>query len=348
VKGYGPATPDQEPRFAGEPTFLRLPHVNTTDDVDVAVVGVPFDASTRWRAGTRFGPTAIRDASLTMRPFFLPAQRIAPFDYLSAVDAGDAQVVPGFTDRTFDKVAARLGQLHAADVTPLCLGGDASILLAELRAAAQRHGPLALVLFDAHTDTWDESVGERYVHGTVVRRAAEEGLIDPARSFLFGARGGTASPTELDEARALGFTVVPWDDLAQIGTGMAAATPDVADGKAFLSFDVDFVDPAFAPGVSAPEPGGPSSMQALALLRGCRGLRIVGADVNSVVPKHDPGTISAALAATVAFEIMALIACERKDRERAAARAAGGEAEADEQSPAAPGSAAGQPQHDAL
>jgi agmatinase len=305
------------PRFAGEPTYLRLPHVTETEGVDVAVVGVPFDAATQWRNGTRFGPKAIRDASLVIRPFYLPAQRVAPFDHLSVVDAGDAQVVPGFVDRTFDRVAARLSTLHAADVVPLCLGGDASVMLAELRAAAQQHGPLALVLFDAHTDTWDESVGERYAHGTVVRRAAEEGLIDPARSFLLGVRGGATGPTELEEARAMGFTVVPWDDLAQIGTGMAAATPDVAGGKAFLSFDVDFVDPAFAPGVSAPEVGGPSSMQALALLRGCRGLQIVGADVNSVVPESDPARITAALAAAVAFEVVCLIACERQERSRA-------------------------------
>jgi agmatinase len=316
VKGFGPARPQETPKFAGEPTFLRLPHATATEGVDVAVLGVPFDAATLWRNGTRFGPTAIRDASLGIRPFYLPAQRVAPFDHLSVVDAGDAQVAPGFIDRTFDRLAAYLAPLHAAGVVPICLGGDASIMLAELRAAAKQHGPLALILFDAHTNTWDEAVGERYAHGTVVRRAVEEGLVEPKRSFLFGARGGTMYPDERDEARALGFTVVPWDDLAQIGTGMAAATPEVAAGKAFLSFDVDFVDPAFAPGVSAPEVGGPTSMQALALLRGCRGLEIVGADVNSVVPEQDPGHITAALAATFAFEIIALIACHRQEKER--------------------------------
>jgi len=329
VKGYGPAQPHETRRFAGEPTFLRLPHVTGVDGVDVSVIGVPFDADSRWRTGTRFGPTAIREASLGVRPFYDPAQRVAPFDHLSVVDAGDAHVVPGFLDRSFDRVAERLRELHATDVVPLCLGGDASIMLAELRAAAKRHGPLALILFDAHTDTWDDSAGEHYAHGTVVRRAAEEGLIDPARSFLFGARGGTSSPTELEEARAMGFTVVPSDDLAQSSSATAEAATSGVAGKAFLSFDVDFVDPAFAPGVSAPEVGGPSSMQALALLRSCRGLRIAGADVNSVVPEHDPGHITAALAATVAFEIIALIACERQERERDGGRVdeAGGRAD---------------------
>lgn len=315
MKGHGPGDLASSPRFAGVPTFLRLPYVTDPQGLDVGVVGIPFDAATHWRSGTRFGPEAIREASLALRPLYNPAQRVAPFDLLSVAECGDLPVEPGFVDRTFAAVADALERLHDAGAIPVCLGGDQSILLAELRAAARRHGTLALVLFDAHTDTWDELAGERYVHGTVVRRAVEEGLVDPARSLLLGARGGTWSPRDLDAARELGFTVVPWDELAQIGTGMAAAAPEVAAGKAFLSFDLDFVDPAFAPGVSAPEVGGPSSMQALALLRGCRGLEVVGADVTSVVPEHDGGHITASLAATVVFEVISLIACARLDGE---------------------------------
>ena len=313
MKGHGPGDLTTSPRFAGVPTFLRLPHVATPKALDVAVVGIPFDAATHWRSGTRFGPEAIREASLALRPLYNPVQRVAPFDVLSVAEYGDLPVDPGFVDRTFADVAEALEKLHGRATAPICLGGDQSILLAELRAAARRHGTLALVLFDAHTGTWDEVAGERYVHGTVVRRAVEEDLVDPRRSILLGARGGTWSANDLDEARELGFTVVPWEDLAQIGTGMAAAAPEVAGGKAFLSFDLDFLDPAFAPGVSAPEVGGPSSMQALALLRGCRGLDIVGADVASVVPEHDCGHITASLAATIALEIISLIACARLD-----------------------------------
>lgn len=313
MKGHGPAGLEESPRFAGVPTFLRLPHVQTTDGVDVAVVGVPFDTTTHWRGGARFGPTAVREVSQTLRPWYNPSQRIAPFDHVSVVDHGDVAVTPGFLDRTFDAVSDELGRLHDAAVVPVCIGGDQSLLLAGLRAAARRHGPVALVLFDAHTDTWDEYGGERYAHGTVVRRAVEEGLIDPARSFLLGARGGSLAPNDLDDARQMGFAVVPWEDLAQLGTGMSTAAVEVSGGAAYLSFDIDFVDPGFAPGVSAPEVGGPSSLQALALLRGCRGLKIVGADVNSVVPEHDAGRITAALAATVAWEIICLIAADRME-----------------------------------
>lgn len=311
MKGYAPAGPDESPRYAGVPTFLRLPHMVHPDGLDVAVLGVPWDAESHWRTGARFGPDAVREASLWLRPWYNPEQRIAPFEVVSAADLGNLEVTPGFIDRTLDRLSERLRAVHAAGAVPLCIGGDESILLGEVRAAAEVHGPLPLVLFDAHTDTWDEFGGERCIHGTVVRRAVEEGLLDPQRSFLFGARGGTTGPTELDEARELGFTVVPWADLAQLGTGMVEAVVDATAGTAFLSFDVDFVDPAFAPGVGAPEVGGPSSMQALALLRGCRGLRIVGADVTSVAPEHDHGAITATLAATIAFELLSLIACER-------------------------------------
>jgi agmatinase len=311
MKGHGPADPLQSPRFAGIYTFLRLPHTADLSDVDVAVVGLPFDTGTTLRSGARFGPKAIREGSLTLRPFYNPAQRVAVFDHLSVIDYGDVAVVPGFTDRSYEKMFEALRILHAADVTPIAFGGDHGVVLPELRAAAERHGPLALLLFDAHTDNADEPFGEKYVHSTAVRRAVEEGLIDPARSTLLGMRGGTYRPEELDEHRELGFAVFPWDELAQLGTGAVAAAVDRAAGKAFLSFGIDFVDPAFAPGTGLPEVGGPSSMQALALLRAARGLTLVGADVVGVLPDLDHAHLTATLAAAVAFEILTLIACER-------------------------------------
>jgi agmatinase len=313
MKGYGPADPQQSPRFAGISTFLRLPHIIDLAGVDVAFVGLPFDTGVSFRAGARFGPKAIREGSLTLRPYYNPAQRVMVFDRLSAVDFGDSPVVPGFTDRSYDKMCATLREVYAAGAVPIAFGGDHGVLLPELRAAAERHGPLALLLFDSHTDSADESFGEKYTHGTAVRRAIEEGLIDPARSTLLGMRGGMYEPGELDEDRALGFTVVPWDDLAQLGTGMVAAAVELAAGRAFLSFDIDFIDPAFAPGTGTPECGGPTSMQALALLRACRGLRIVGADVVEVLPDLDSSHLTAMLAATVAWEILSLIAAEREE-----------------------------------
>ena len=313
MKGYGPADPLQTPRFAGISTFLRLPHTTHLDGVDVAFVGLPFDTGVSSRAGARFGPKAIREGSLSIRPDYNMAQRVALFERLSAIDYGDAPVAPGFTDRSYDKMSAALRVVHEAGAVPIGFGGDHSVLLAELRAAAATHGSVALIQFDAHSDTWDEYFGEKFTHGTVVRRATEEGLVDAARSTMMGMRGGLYGPGDLDDARDLGFTVIPWEDLAQLGTGAVAAAVERAGGKTFLTFDIDFVDPAFAPGTGTPECGGPSSMQALALLRACRGLRIVGADVVEVLPDLDSSHLTATLAATVAWEILSLVAVTMPD-----------------------------------
>ena len=311
MKGHGPTDPQESPRFAGISTFLRLPHTTLLEGVDVAFIGLPFDTGATFRSGARFGPKAIREGSLALRPNYNLAQRVAVFDRVSAIDYGDAPVVPGFTDRSMDRMAEALAPLHAADIVPIAFGGDHTVLLAELRAAARRHGPLALVQFDAHSDTWDEYFGEKYTHGTVVRRALDEGLIDPSRSTLMGMRGGLYGPDDHDQARDMGFTLLPWDDLAQFGTQAMAGVVEQATGKTFLTFDIDFVDPAFAPGTGTPECGGPSSMQALALLRGCRGLDLVGADVVEVLPDLDSSHLTGTLAATVAYEILSLVACAR-------------------------------------
>ena len=312
MKRYGPPDALVSPRFAGIATFLRLPFCADPAGVDVAVVGLPFDTGATFRVGARFGPRAVREGSLALRPAYNPSQRVAVFEELSVVDAGDAPVVPGATQPSLDAMRAALAPWHAAGVTPLGLGGDHTVLLAELRAAAAVRGPLALLAFDAHADAWDAYFGERYTHGTVVRRAVEEGLIDAHRSTLMGMRGGLYGAGDYDEARDLGLTIVPWDDLAQLGTGVVSQAIETAQGPAFLSFDIDFVDPAFAPGTGTPECGGPTSAQALALLRACRGLDIAAADVVEVLPDLDPSHITATLAATVAYEILTLIACRPK------------------------------------
>jgi len=309
MKGYGPADAMRSPRVAGVTTFLRLPHVTQLEGVDVAVVGLPFDTGLAVRAGARFGPRAVREASLTIRPTYHPAQRVAVFDRVSAIDIGDARVMAGFTDRSLASIEEMLRPMHEAGVVPLGIGGDHTVTLAELRAAAQRHGPLALLHFGAHTDALDVSAGEQVIHSTAIRRAAEEGVVDASRSALLGMRGGVDSADEYDQARALGFTVIAWDELAQLGTGVVAAAVERAGGKAFITVDADFVDPAFAPAVGTPEAGGPTSMQALALLRACRGLDLAGADVVEVVPDLDTSKITAVFAAAVAYELLTLIAC---------------------------------------
>jgi agmatinase len=310
MKGYGPDGGAQSPRVAGVSTFLRLPHVTQFRDVDVAIVGLPFDTGLAVRSGARFGPRAVREASITLHPAYNPAQRVAVFERLSVVDAGDAHLVAGFTDRSLDAIRDALAPVHEAGAVPLCIGGDHTVTLAELRAAAAKHGPLALLHFGAHTDCQEEAEGRRHLHSTVVRRAAEEGLVDPSHSALFGMRGGLDTPDEYEQARELGFTVVPWDDLAQLGTGVvSAAVEAVGERKAFITVDVDFVDPGFAPAVTTPEVGGPSSAQALALIRGCRGLDLAGADVVEVIPELDSSHLTAMVAATTAYELLSLMAC---------------------------------------
>ena len=311
MKGYGPsvALPSASP--TGSATFLSLPAVADPTGVDVAVIGLPGDTGAAEGGGAHAGPRAVREASLTLRPIYNPSQRLQVFEHLSVVDAGDAAVAPGATLAAPAAMQTALAALHAGGVIPLGLGGDQTVLLAELRAAAAVRGPLALLQFDAHIGAGEPWRDERDSHGGAVRRALDEGLIDPRRSTLMGMRGGLCAAGEYDEARFSGLTLVPWDELAQLGTGVVARAVELAGGPAFVSFDVDFVDPAFAPGTGALECGGPTSAQALALLRACRGLDIVGADVLGVLPGIDPSHITARLAATVAFEILTLIACAR-------------------------------------
>jgi len=315
VKGYGPADTAQAPRFSGISTFLRLPHTTDLTGVDVAVVGLPFDTGASFRVGARFGPRGLREASSSFRPDYDPELDVRPFDHLSAVDYGDAPVVPGAAEPSLERMTRTLTAVHRAGAVPLGLGGDHTVLLAELRAAAEQHGPVAVVQFDSHCDTRDEYYGERYTHGTPLRRAAEEGIVDPARSTLMGMRGGLAGPQDLDAARELGFTVVRWTELARQGASAVEQAVARTAGKAVLTFDIDFVDPAYAPGTGTPICGGPSSMQALELLRACRGLDIVAADVVEVAPDLDSSFLTTMLGATVAWEILGLIALARAEVE---------------------------------
>ena len=261
---YGPPDASRAPRYTGIRTFARCPLSTDWENADVAILGVPFDTATSMRPGPRFGPAAIRDQSMLIRPWHT-THAVDVFATLSVVDGGDIEVTPGNAERTAAQIAEGLQPVVDAGTVPVVLGGDHSIVLGELRAHARRHGPVGVVLLDAHADTWDQYYGERYFHGTPFRRALEEGLIDPARSLLAGMRGPLYAASDLDEPRSWGFEIVPCDELrtwtpAEYG---ARVRERIGDGPAYLSFDIDVLDPAFAPGTGTPEPGGMTSADLL-------------------------------------------------------------------------------------
>jgi agmatinase len=315
--GHGPPDASRAPRYTGVRTFARCPLVRELDGVDVAAVGVPFDTATSFRPGARFGPEAIRSASVLLRPWH-PVLGVDVFAGRSIVDYGDIEVTPGNAERTTGQIAAGLGPLLDAGVVPIVLGGDHSVALGELRAHAAAAGePVAVVLLDAHADTWDQYYGERYFHGTVFRRGVEEGVVAAERSVLAGARGGLYAAGDLDDARGLGFEVIDDSELRSLLPGGfgARVRARVGDGPAVLGFDVDVVDPAFAPGTGTPEVGGITSRDALGAIRSLAGLRFRGFDVVEVAPPYDgPGQPTALLAANVAWEFLALSAIASRSR----------------------------------
>src|SRR4051812_28449981 len=287
---------------------MRLPHVTDLDGVDAAAVGIPFDTGTSFRPGPRFGPEAIRSASSLLRPYH-PFHRLDLLEALSVVDYGDVSVAPGDTPGSLERIEAGLAPLVDAGVFTLGLGGDHTITLAELRAHARARGPLALVQLDAHADTWDEYFGMKHFHGTTFRRAVEEGLVDAHASVQAGMRGSLYTVDDPKLSTELGFRLIPADELRALGPdGFAAAVRErVGERPVFLSFDVDFLDPAFAPGTGTPEIAGFSTAEAVALLRSLRGIRLAACDVVEVSPSYDgPGQITALAAANVLHELLAL------------------------------------------
>jgi agmatinase len=295
------------PRFAGIRTFMRVPHVTALDGVDVAVYGIPFDTATSYRTGPRFGPEAIRSASALLRPYN-PALEV-DVTSLSIVDYGDVPVSPGDTERTYAQVEEALAPLVEAGVFVAAMGGDHSITLAELRAVARKHGPLALVQLDSHGDTWEQYFGQRYFHGTTFKRAVEEGLLEARASVQAGMRGSIYGASDIDDAREMGFTVLTTDELRALGAERYGelVRETVGELPVFLSFDIDFLDPAFAPGTGTPEVGGFSTAEALAFLRALRGIRLVGCDVVEVSPPYDgPGNVSALAAANMLYDLLSL------------------------------------------
>jgi agmatinase len=289
---------------------VSLPH----DGVDAAVIGIPFDTATSFRSGARFGPEAIRSASALLRPYH-PVLDVDVFGTLSIVDGGDIEITPGNALRTTEQIDAALRPALGAGIVPLVLGGDHSIVLGELRAQAAVHGPVAVLLLDAHADTWDQYYGERYFHGTPFRRALEEGLVDPSRSTLAGMRGPLYGPADLQVPGEMGFEVITGEELVSMSPAAYGerVRARLCEGPAYLSFDIDVLDPASAPGTGTPEVAGLAPREALAFLRALAGIPFTGFDVVEVAPPYDsPGQVTALNAAAVAYDLLALLAVARR------------------------------------
>jgi agmatinase len=310
---YHPPDPFAAPRYTGIRTFARVPHVTEPEGVDIAVVGVPFDTATSFRAGARHGPEGIRAGSALLRPWH-PQLGVDVFESQSVVDWGDLYVTPGNVHRTLGQIADGLAPILDAGIVPIVLGGDHSIVLGELRAHARKHGPVALVLLDAHADVWDAYYGERYFHGTPFRRALEEGLLQPERSLLAGMRGPVYAAEDVDVPREMGFEVISCDELRTLAPDEYAARvrSRVGDAPVYLSFDIDVMDPAFAPATGTPEVAGLLPHEALGFLRALAGMAFVGFDLVEVSPPFDtPGQTTTMLAASIAWEFLALNAVAR-------------------------------------
>ena len=298
------------PRFAGPSTFCRLPELRDVPYCDIAVLGIPFDAGTSYRPGARFGPQAIRQASRHLRTNFHPVYDTEPYKTLQVADAGDVGCNPFNIDAAIEQIESAASALFEQARAIVSLGGDHTIAVPLLRAVNKQVGPVALVHFDAHLDTWDTYFGAPYTHGTPFRRAAEEGLFKDDASMHVGIRGPLYSRQDLEQDRELGFKVIHCDELQSDGVEHVAARirRRVGENPLYLSIDIDVLDPSHAPGTGTPEIAGMSSRELLNILRGLRGLNLIAADIVEVAPAYDHAEITSLAAATIAFEMINLIA----------------------------------------
>jgi agmatinase len=309
----GPVDATQVPRYGGPATFARLPRLDEVDTCDVAILGVPFDSGVSYRPGARFGPAHIRQSSRLLRPYH-PALDVLPFGDQQVVDAGDLGVNPFDLDEAIASIEAGARELIASTgATLVTLGGDHTIALPLLRVAHEEHGPIAVLHFDAHLDTWDTYFGAPYTHGTPFRRASEEGLLDRSACSHVGIRGPLYSPGDLPQDADLGFEPVHADAFETLGVAgvVDQVRARLGDAPVYVSIDIDVLDPAHAPGTGTPEAGGLTSRELLGVLRGLRGLRIVGADIVEVAPAYDHAEVTGIAAAHVAYDLLALLALSR-------------------------------------
>lgn len=297
------------PRFMGPSTFARIPQIDQVDRWDVAIVGVPFDIGTSYRSGARFGPLGIRLASRTLRNFH-PDLEVKPFASQQVVDAGDIPCSTFVIDDAITTIDEGASVLTGEGGRILALGGDHTIALPLLRVMHRVHGPVALVHFDAHVDTYDTYMGAPYTHGTPFRRAAEEGLFSREHSMHVGIRGSKYGPEDLQDDASFGFIFMSTWELEEIGTrGYVERIRDrVGGGPVYLSIDIDVLDPAFAPATGTPEVGGFTTRELLKILRGLRGVRLVGGDIVEVAPAYDHAEITSIAGANIAYELLTLMA----------------------------------------
>lgn len=298
------------PRYAGIATFARLPQRHEVEDYDIAVVGVPFDSGVTYRPGARFGPAAIRQASRLLKPYH-PALDISPFAQAQVVDAGDIAANPFDIGVAVDQIREGVaGLLTNPDKRVVLLGGDHTIALPALQAMHAVHGPLALVHFDAHLDTWDTYFGAEYTHGTPFRRAVEEGILDTEALSHVGIRGPLYGKKDLEDDRRFGFGIVTSSDVYYQGVREVVdkLRQRLGTRPVYVSIDIDVLDPAHAPGTGTPEAGGVTSRELLEIVRGFAGLNVVGADVVEVAPAYDHAQLTGVAAAHVAYDLVSLLA----------------------------------------
>jgi len=310
---YGPSDSKVSPRFSGIRTYARLPHVTgRLDGVDAAIVGIPFDTGGTYRVGARFGPEHIRSASALMRPYH-SGSGVAVFERLSVVDYGDLPVVPGYVEESQRRITAALLDVLRAGVIAIDLGGDHSIALPELRALAQVHGKVGLIQLDSHSDTSEEYFGLPHTHGTPFYHAVKEGLIEPSRSIQVGLRGPVYSERDYQIPREMGIEVITGVEAHELGMEAVAEriVARAGEAKVFFSFDIDFIDPAYAPATGTPEIGGFTTWEAQSLLRRLAGLNFVAFDVVEVIPAYDVADNTSFVAANIVYEFLALLARAR-------------------------------------
>jgi agmatinase len=292
------------PRFSGIATFMRLPHVTRAEELDIALIGIPYDGGATYRSGPRFGPRHVRDQSAIIRPWN-PALNLDPFEKWRIGDLGDLSINPLSIEDTFQRITQQLDEVLKCGARTACVGGDHSILLPILRSVHKHFGTVGLIQFDAHNDTWGGYFGSPHSHGTPVRRAIEEGLLAPEDVLQIGLRGQVYSKDDFNFGRQHGFTVVTSEEFHNGGVALVQRhLKKLARRPVYVTLDIDVVDPAFAPGTGTPQVGGLSSAQIIELVRSLSGLNIVGSDLVEVSPPYDTGEITSLLAANLLYELI--------------------------------------------
>jgi agmatinase len=310
-KIIGQVDATQMPRYGGIATFAHLPQINEVTDVDVAIVGVPFDTGVSYRPGARFGPNHVRESSRLLRPYN-PAANVSPFATQQVVDAGDIAANPFDIEEAISSIHKSYDQLLERAKRVVTIGGDHTITLPILRSLKAKHGPISVVHFDAHLDTWDSYFGADYTHGTTFRRASEEGLLDPEGCMHIGIRGPLYAAKDLTDDKALGFQIFSSVEFQDLGVAAAIEKMKARVGKRpmYISIDIDVLDPAHAPGTGTPEAGGLTSRELLSLLRATAGMNVVGADIVEVAPAYDHAQITGIAASHAMYELISAFAAK--------------------------------------